>query len=342
MPLILLIVKIYIKILISKVYKLTMKILAIQNRMGIGDTVIFLPFIKAISKKFGAPVSLLVKENSKANEFLNQTNYIDEIIHLERDNKINQKHDGFKGFFKLASDLKKYNFDKVFIFNSSLRYNLISRYAGIKQIFQYPLFEKQNQHITESAKKLIKRYLNIETSDNPEIQIDNDLVQKSAVKFNINDELNVLLGIGGSGPTKRIPSKTFLNVMERLENFKKCRFFLATGKNEDEQKILMEILNTKFREKCVALDNLSIKETLPIIKNCNVAICNDTSFSHLSSALGIKTITLMADTPLIYGSYNTNMHPIIPDGETTVSHNTHGKDKINPDKIYEKLLSIIN
>ena len=100
----------------------------------------------------------MVKENSKAKEFLSQTNYIDEIIHLERDNKINQKHDGFVGFFKLASDLKKYNFDKVFIFNSSLRYNLISRYAGIKQIFQYPLFEKQNQHITESAKKLIKRY----------------------------------------------------------------------------------------------------------------------------------------------------------------------------------------
>ncbi len=319
-----------------------MKILAIQNRMGIGDTVIFLPFIKAISKKFGVSVSLMVKENSKAKEFLNQTNYIDEIIHLERDNKINQKHDGFKGFFKLAADIKKYNFNKVFIFNSSLRYNLISRLAGIKEIFQYPLFEKQNQHITESAKKLIKRYLDIETSDNPEIQIDNDLVQKSAVKFNINDKLNILLGIGGSGPTKRIPSKTFLSVMEKLENLKKCRFFLATGKNEDEQKILMEILNTKFREKCVALDNLSIKETLPIIKNCNVTICNDTSFSHLSSALGIKTITLMADTPLIYGSYSTNMYPIIPDGEITVSHNTRGKDKINPDKIYEKLLSIIN
>ena len=319
-----------------------MKILAIQNRMGIGDTVIFLPYIRTISNKFGVPVSLLVKENSKAKEFLNQTNYIDEIIHLERDNEINKKHDGFKGFFKLASDLKRYNFDKVFIFNSSLRYNLISRYAGIKQIFQYPLFEKQNQHITESAKLLIKRYLDIETSDNPEIQIDNDLVQKSAVEFNINDELNVLLGIGGSGPTKRIPSKTFLKVMEKLEALKKCRFFLASGKDAEEQKILLEILNTKFREKCVALDNLSIKDTLPIIKNCNVAICNDTSFSHLSSALGIKTITLMADTPLIYGSYNTNMHPIIPDGETTVSHNTHGKDKINPDKIYEKLLSIIN
>jgi len=113
-----------------------MKILAIQNKMGIGDTVIFLPFIKAISKKFQVPVSLLVKKNSRAKEFLIYTNYIDEIIHLERDNKVNQKHDGLKGFFKLASDIKTYNFNKVFIFNSSLRYNLISRLAGIKEIFQ--------------------------------------------------------------------------------------------------------------------------------------------------------------------------------------------------------------
>ena len=320
-----------------------MKILAIQNRMGIGDTVIFLPFIKAISKKFDVPISLLVKENSKANEFLNHTNYINEIIHLERNNKSNQKHDGLIGFFRLVKDIKKHNFDKVFIFNSSLRYNLISRFAGIKQVFQYPLFEKRNQHIIESARTFIKKYLDIETNDNPEIQISDELIQKSALKFNIKDnELNILLGIGGSGPSKRIPSKIFLNFMEKIENLKKCKFFLATGKNEDEQKILFEIYNTKFKDKCFPLDNLNISETLPIIKNCHVAVCNDTSFSHLSSALGVKTITLMADTPLIYGSYSTNMFPIIPDGEITVSHNTHGKNKINPDKIYEKVLSIIN
>ena len=39
-----------------------MKILTIQNRMGIGDMVIFLPFIEAIAKKFAVPVSVLVKE----------------------------------------------------------------------------------------------------------------------------------------------------------------------------------------------------------------------------------------------------------------------------------------
>ena len=44
-----------------------------------------------------------------------------------------------------------------------------------------------------------------------------------------------------------------------------------------------------------------------------------TCFSHLSAALGIKTITLMADTPLIYGNYSSKMYPIIPDGESTVN-----------------------
>ena len=47
----------------------------------------------------------------------------------------------------------------------------------------------------------------------------------------------------------------------------------------------------------------------------------------MSAALGSKTITLMADTPLIYGSYSSRMFPIIPDGENTVTHYTLGKDK---------------
>ena len=90
------------------------------------------------------------------------------------------------------------------------------------------------------------------------------------------------------------------------------------------------------------LDNFSIKETLPIIKSCNLSVCNDSSFSHLSAALGIKTITLMADTPLIYGSYSSKMFPVIPDGEKTVVHNTLGKKKINPQKIFNKIIEIVS
>ena len=37
-----------------------MKILILQNRMGIGDMIMFLPFIEAISKKFKTPVTILL------------------------------------------------------------------------------------------------------------------------------------------------------------------------------------------------------------------------------------------------------------------------------------------
>ena len=320
-----------------------MKILAVQNRMGIGDTVIFLPFIETISRKFNTPVSLLVKKSSKADQYIKQTDYLDKLIFLERNNKKNERHNGIIGSIRLAKELKKNEFDKIFIFNSSLRFNLIARMAGIKEIYQYPLFKKTNQNIVQPAKDLIKKNLGVDVVKDPQIGINTNLIKEAFLKFNINsNELNVLLGIGGSGPTKRIPSKTFLSVMEKIYNFKKSKFFLATGKNDDEQRILNEILNSKFKDKCIPLDNLSIADTLPVIKNCNISICNDSSFSHPSSALGIKTITLMADTPLIYGSYNSKMYPIIPDGETTVKHNTFGKDKINPDKIFDKFISIIN
>jgi len=319
-----------------------MKILAIQNRMGICDTVIFLPYIKEISKKFNIPVSLLVKKSSKADQFLNHTDYIDKIIHLEQ-NKKRGKHGGIIGAIRLAQDLKKYKFDKVYIFNSSLRFNLVARIAGIKNIYQYPLFKKKNQHIINPAIELIKKNLNIDVNSDPQIKIDKNLEHLAISKYKINSkELNILLAIGGSGPTKRIPADTFLLVIKKIDQIKKCKFFLATGKNEDEQKILNQIMSSEFKEKCIPLDNLKISETLPIIKNCNVSICNDTGFSHLSSALGVKTITLMADTPLIYGSYSSKMHPIIPDGESTVGHNTFGKDRINPDKIFNKLKSIID
>jgi len=320
-----------------------MKILAVQNRKGIGDTVIFLPFIKAISDKYSTPVDILVRENSKAEQFLMDTKYINKIHILARNDLSNGKHDGLFGAFKLIKYLKSKNFDKIFIFNSSLRFNLIARFSGIKEIFQYPLFNKNKQHITATAKLFLENTLNIKNFSNPNIKINEVDAELAKKKFNINtDDLNILMGIGGSGPTKRIPAKIFIKFMEKIVNAKKCKFFLATGKNEDEQKILKEIINSKFGHLCTSLDDLSIKDTLPVIQNCNVAVCNDTSFSHLSAALGIDTITLMADTPLIYGSYNSKMHPIIPDGEIDVTHNTLGKDRINPDKIFKKLIDILN
>jgi len=319
-----------------------MKILAIQNRMGIGDMVIFLPYIEAVAKKYKSQVSLLVKENSKAEQLIKENKYINEIIILKRDQNKKNLHDGFSGFFRLVSDIKKHQFDKVLIFNSSLRYNLICKLAGISDVYQYPLFKKKNQHIVDAANNLIKNNFNLVIKGDPVININDENIQNIKVKFDFHDNVkNILLGIGGSGPTKRIPPKIFIEFMNLcLKNFN-CRFFLATGNQSEEIKIMNEILNY-HKDICTPINELSISETLPVIKNCNIAVCNDSSFSHLSAGLGKPTIVLMSDTPLIYGSYNSKMYPIMPDGVDKVTHGTEGKEQINPLKIFEKFQSLIN
>tara|TARA_B100000674_G_C37920764_1_gene953173 strand:- start:642 stop:1604 length:963 start_codon:yes stop_codon:yes gene_type:complete len=320
-----------------------MKILAVQNRMGIGDMIIFLPFIEAIAKKFNTKIYLLVKENSKAFEYLQNNKFIEQIIILDRNNRDKKgSHDGIIGSVKLVNKLKEFKFDKIFIFNSSLRFNLIARFAFIKQIYQYPLFNKKNQHIIATAKKFLKNSINIDVESNPEIFIDGELLKYNREKYFDHKNKNVLLGIGGSGVTKRIPAKTYLTFMKKcLENYK-CKFFLATGTSDGEQKILNQIINTDLKKFCIRLDHLTISETLPFIKNCNISICNDSSFSHLSAALGLSTIVLMADTPLLYGSYSPKMFPIIPDGVDNVSHDTLGKEYINPEKIFNRFKKLID
>ena len=304
--------------------------------------VMFLPFIEAISKKFNSPVSILVKENSKALEYLEKNKYIENILILERNNN-NNHHDGIVGSFNLANDIKKYRFENVFIFNSSLRFRLICKIAGIKEIFQYPLFQKKQQHLIKTAQSFIKKELDMDIDSNPTIILESSLVESTKKKYNIESkQINVLLGIGGSGPTKRIPAYKFLNFMKMSIKEYDCKFFLATGTNKEEQNILNEILNSEFKERCIPLDKIKIKETLPIIKNCNIAVCNDSSFSHLSAALNVPTIVLLSDTPLMYGSYSPNMYPIIPDGEETVTHNTLGKERIDPEKIFKIFKEIVN
>ena len=321
-----------------------MKVLVIQNRMGIGDMVIFLPYIEAISKYFNTPISLLVKENTKSLEFLSNNSSINKIITLERDDKKKiGRHYGLNGILNLATDIKKYNFDKVFIFNSSFRYTLIAKLARIKNIYQYALFDKKNQNIIETAKLFIKKTINVEVENNPIISINPNEVIQAQNKYKIsNEDINILLGVGGSGPTKRVSPEKFLEFIKLCNDKLRCKFFLAAGANEIEEKIVNQISNSEFKNKCVTLNKLKISETLPIIKNCNIAICNDTSFSHLSAALGIQTIVLMTDTPLLYGNYSPRMHPIMPDGEMTVTHNTLGKDKINPKSIFDKMKDLLN
>ena len=59
-----------------------MKVLVIQQRYGIGDMLIFLPYLKAISEKNNVKISLLAKKSSRSSARFVGENLLDEIINL--------------------------------------------------------------------------------------------------------------------------------------------------------------------------------------------------------------------------------------------------------------------
>ena len=318
-----------------------MKVLVIQPKIGMGDMIIYLPYIHAISKNYNNSISLLVKDNSRAKELLFDDKHIKEILFLDRSKDKLGSHDGIKGFFKLAKEIKSKNFDKVFIFSSSLRYLLVSKYAGIKIIAQYPLFRKKD-NIVISAKIFTENELGTIVSPQPIL----NLKKKDIEKF--NNRMNkafkhICLGVSASGPTKRWGIENYINLCKRINDVTPCKFYLAGGKND--QKIIENIMSSSVGSNCISFSNLNINNTLPIIKNCNLYIGNDTGWLHIASALGIKCLALFMDSPVIaYGKYSKYISVIVPEGETeeTTTHDTLGKEKISFEKVFTRTLQLLN
>ncbi len=317
-----------------------MKVLIIQPKIGMGDMVIYLPYIHAISKKYNSPVSLLVKENSKASDLLIDDNQISEIITLERTNTNTGSHDGLFGFFNLAKKLREKKFDKVFIFSSSLRYFLIARLAGIKKISQYPLFRKKDNIVT-SAKIFTEHELGLIIPTQPILQLSKEKIEKSRSKAT-KEFKHICLGISASGPTKRWSIKNYIKLCTKINDTVPSKFYIAAGKNDKE--LVSEILNSDIKDRCTSFKDLKIRETLPIIKNCDLYIGNDTGWLHISSALNIKCLALFMDSPVqAYGKYSENIEIIVPEGESeeTTTHDTLGAEKISFEKVFDKSIKLL-
>ena len=306
-----------------------MKLLLVQVRYGMGDIILAgLPYIHALSKKFNSKISLLVKESSRASDLFADDDHVDEIITLKND------MDGMRGIFKLTKELKKRNFDKIFIFNSSLRYNLVARLAGIKSIYQYPLFRTKD-NIINSCKIFTESITNQVVSTEPNLII-------KETNNNLEKSFSILLGLSASGQTKRWAIENYIRLAEEISKRIKCKFYLAGGKNDTD--LINRFKNSVAGKNSISFEKMSIKETLPIIKNCNLYIGNDTGWGHIAVALKIKALMIFCDSPLVYSSYSKLITTVEPEGieKGKTTHDTLGKDKVSFDKVLSESLKLIN
>jgi len=331
-----------------------MRILFIQPRVGIGDFILFLPFIKAIAEhERNSEIYILTKKRTVADKILIHDKNI-KIIFLERNSCGKEKHDGIKGFFQLKKLIKSYSFDKAFILHQSCRYALLCKLAGITNILGYgrnfqffflsPLifnknFFNKNFNIYEEALNFTKKIINNkEFKRNAEIIITKKEKDDFDIKYKFSQKKNIIIGIGGSGPTVKWSIENWITLIDYLNKNFAANFIIAGGKNEE---IEFNFIKQKLKiDNIFSLCNLNIRQAIVGMSFGKFFIGNDSGMHHLAASIGIHTLVLIGSTPLNYTKYSTFMNQIIPDGYQDVGHSSNAMKNISTNNVIKKIENI--
>ena len=69
------------------------------------------------------------------------------------------------------------------------------------------------------------------------------------------------------GSTKRWDIDNYIKLCREIKKDKKCKFYIAGGNNDID--LINKLKDSDVGKNCESFEKLSIKETLPIIKNCD-------------------------------------------------------------------------
>ena len=90
-----------------------MKVCVYLSYIGLGVNLLHLSYVHQLSEKFG-PITVFTLCNNLS-DALEDDPKIKEVIVIDK------KYNKFKNIFSFSSELKKYNFDKIFIYYPSPR-----------------------------------------------------------------------------------------------------------------------------------------------------------------------------------------------------------------------------
>ena len=301
--------------------------------VGLGSCLLHMRYIHEFAKKEG-PIKILTFSKNLPDALKFDPN-VKEVIVVEKFQK------KLFDIFQLSSFLKTLKLKKLYIFKSSLRFYYASKLAGILTK-SYPFYKKKNLHLVEQARKFTMKNLKLANCETETRLFVNEKILNDTKKIMQKDRKNILIAPSSSGPTTMWKTSYFVDLMKKLENKLNCFFVIAVDSSEKEEKISNEIVKNFNENKIMVLSNKSISEAMPIIACCNLSICNDTSFQHLSCQLSVPTVILRFDAPSAYTSYSKLQYPILPEGYSEIDHDTRADPTlISVDKVLIKSLELI-
>ncbi len=292
------------------------KKILIMRSGAIGDVVMTTPLIKAIRRKFpSAEIDYLVGNWSKkvleGNPQLNRIiSFDDKIVY---DKKI-------KEILGLIKEIRTEQFDLAFVLDKSYHWGILAYLMGIKQRigfdrfgegfahnlsvfydgskyegdYNLELIEKLRISLESVEEKVADRQMNIPLSEAEE-----DFATAFFRKNKIKGRTIGIIAGGAKNPgqtmdLKRWPLENYVSLIRALS--KEHNVLLLGGPSDKDvsERIGHEIKSTNLFD---AIGQCGIKESVALMKRCEVVVTHDTGPLHMAAATGTKVIALFGPTP---------------------------------------------
>jgi ADP-heptose:LPS heptosyltransferase len=305
------------------------KTIAIIAPLGIGNTVLVIPTLKACKRflpDYGITVVVFTRQGK---EILEYCPYIDSVVSFP-DIPTKGPMLILKQLLFLYG-LRKKRFDislTAFPTNHAL-YNLIAWaiHAKIRISHQYLVKRVTSLSFLQTIKVAVEQCHDVEQNLNlllPLFQgygglsplVDSPLRRKPSLELWIPQELRAqaerlitpyaasgeefLIGMSaGSSQARKmalkrwLPEKFALLARKFLENYPTARVFLFGGKEEES---LNQEIAEAIEHRVIVIQGGSILETASIIERMSLFICNDSGLMHIAVSVGVPTVAIFGPT----------------------------------------------
>ena len=283
------------------------KFLVIQTAF-LGDAVLTLPMIQQLKINFPSSQIDVVSIPSTSEIFNASPNVDNTIVYDKR----NSQRSIFQ-LFKFVSRIKKNKYDRIYSPHRSFRTSMIVWLSGVKDTygfdtssfaFVYKNKIKYEPKIHEVARNLRLIGFDIQNDNwkiKPEIKVTQAIKSKIASMLSIGPGIKFAAVAPGSvWETKKYPQQYYEKIIKSL--LEKNHFVILIGGKDD--RILCEYLEKTFQSNIKSFaGRLNIIESIELIKNCSLLVCNDSAPTHMGMIAGIPTLTIYCSTVPDFGFY---------------------------------------
>ena len=299
-----------------------MRICVLYSSPKLGDLILQLPFIKAISDNYKTKVTICINKNINIKKILEDQSYIDMVI----ENPFRRGKFFILDVMSLIKELHKKKFNYAFILEKTKGPAIACKLAKINNVYGFGIGSQKyfvdksfaltkydlKYNYTVQSIKFLKKF-NIEVNFD-----DNFLFLDRKVKNNFENEyLNLpkpwaCFAVDSTEVNRIWPQKNFAELSNNLfeKNLAKTIFVINY---ENHKKYFEEITkNSKYQNQLVNCKSLDRSQIIHLINMCEYFVGIDSGPSCVAGALNKKTFCIIGPTDVTLPRFKS-MKKIISD-----------------------------